>query len=77
MLLLPACQLPTPYTRFGRNYRKLDVKPIDDGRYPPYNSDRAGTPEAFKRYVTAGGTGDGGRDYTGVLGAKVAVMPCR
>jgi hypothetical protein len=65
------------YTRFERNYRKLDVKPIDDGRYPPHNSDRAGTPEAFKQYLTAGGTGDGGRDYTGLLGPKVAVMPCR
>jgi hypothetical protein len=65
------------YTRIEHHYRKVDVKAIDDDRYPPYNSDRAGTPEAFKQYLTAGGTGDGGRDYTGVLGPKVAVMPCR
>jgi hypothetical protein len=54
------------YTSFDSEYDGLGVKPIDDDSGSQYqNSDYAGTPENFKGYVTAGGTGDGGSNYTG------------
>lgn len=65
------------YSRFAEHYEKLGVKPLDDAHYPPYNADRAGTPEAFKLFLARGGTGNGGRDFTGALGAPVTVTPCR
>lgn len=65
------------YTRFSNNYRKLQVKPLDDNHYPPNNSDHAGTPEAFKSFVIGGATGGGGSNYTGGLGPTVNVVPCR
>ena len=65
------------YTRFSNNYRKLQVKPLDDNHYPPNNSDHAGTPEAFKNFVIGGATGGGGSNYTGGLGPTVNVTPCR
>jgi hypothetical protein len=58
------------YTSFTSRYRQLDVKPLDDTRYPPYNADRAGTPEAYKQFATSGGT-------DGAVGASVDLTPCR
>jgi hypothetical protein len=64
------------YTKFTDKYRALRVKPLDDSHYRPYNSNKAGTPEAYKAYVVAGGTGSGGNDYTGNLSPPVTVTPC-
>ncbi|HLY02684.1 MAG TPA: hypothetical protein VKR56_09340 [Candidatus Cybelea sp.] len=65
------------YTRLTDSYRRLDVKPLDDQKYPPYNNDKAGTPERYKNWVTQGATGGGGNNYTGVGGPTVNVTPCR
>ncbi len=64
------------YTRLSKNYSKLAVKPLDDQKYPPYNNDKAGTPERYKNWVTQGATGGGGNNYTGVGGPTVNVTPC-
>ncbi len=64
------------YTRFNSNPFALGVKVLDDSRFPPNNSDPAGTPELYKSFVTAGGTGNGGSNYTGTLGNAVGVTPC-
>jgi hypothetical protein len=55
------------YTSFATDYSTLNIKPVDDDHVSNYqNHDHAGTPEAFKAYVTGGGTGDGhGQNYTG------------
>lgn len=66
----------TVYTNFTTSYAKLHVKPLDDSEYAPYNSDPAGTPESYKQYVIAGGTGSGGTDYTGSLTPPTIVTPC-
>lgn len=65
------------YTKFTSRLDDLQVKPLHDKRYPPYNADPAGTPEAYKQYVTGGATGDGGQNYTGGLGQSVTVTPCK
>jgi hypothetical protein len=62
------------YTNFTDAYNSLGVKPLDDRKYPPYNSDPPGTPENYKQYVTPGGTGFG--RYTGDLGGTVNVLTC-
>ena len=55
----------------------LGVKPVDDPKASAYkNSDRAGTPESFKRFVTAGAAGAGGTDYTGHATPPTLVRPC-
>jgi hypothetical protein len=64
------------YTKLANRYGALKTEPLTDPHYPPYNNDRAGTPEAFKQYVIAGGTGDGGKNYTGSMGSAVTVTPC-
>lgn len=64
------------YTRFTSRLEELQVKPLHDKRYPPHNSDPAGTPEAYTQYVTGGATGVGGNDYTGGLAPAVIVTPC-
>jgi len=64
------------YSRFNSNPYALGVKPLDDSHFPPYNGDPAGTPELYKSFVTAGGTGNGGSNYTGTLGNAVGVTPC-
>ncbi len=64
------------YTRLTDNYSRLAVKPLDDQKYPPYNNDKAGTPERYKGWVTQGATGGGGNNYTGVGGPNVNVTPC-
>jgi hypothetical protein len=58
------------YSTFSSVYGKLAVKPLDDNHFPPYNSDPAGTPEAYKQYATGGAT-------DGALSAPVDVTPCR
>jgi hypothetical protein len=64
------------YSTFTRAYERVGIKPLDDRRYPPHNSDPAGTPEDYKGYVIGGGTGSGGDNYTGSLGRSVTVKPC-
>jgi hypothetical protein len=64
------------YTTFTNAYGQLGVKALDDNHYPPYNADDAGTPEAFKQYVTGGATGGGGSNYTGGLSGTTKITPC-
>jgi hypothetical protein len=64
------------YTKLPNQYRALKTKPLTDSRYAPFNTDPAGTPEAFKQYVVGGGTGDGGKNYTGSMGSAVTFTPC-
>lgn len=54
------------YTSFNSDPSQLGIKPCDDGKASVYASgDKAGTPENYKSYVTAGGMGAGGSNYTG------------
>jgi outer membrane protein assembly factor BamB len=54
------------YTSFGSNPGQLGVKPVDDSKLSMYhNFDKAGTPEAYKFFVTGGAEGSGGTNYTG------------
>jgi uncharacterized repeat protein (TIGR01451 family) len=54
------------YTSFATDASLIGVKPIDATSGNPYpNSDKAGTPENYKQYVTGGATGAGGSNYTG------------
>jgi len=61
------------YTQFG-DYGSIGVKASDDA-HATGNSDHAGTPEAFKSYVTGGATGGGGSNYTGSYSPTLAVTP--
>jgi hypothetical protein len=64
------------YTQFSTDYNALDVKPVDSNSASVYkNSDHAGTPEAFKPYVTGGARGGGGSNWTGSYSATVSVQP--
>jgi hypothetical protein len=64
------------YTNFSTDYSALDVKPVDDSHLSAYqNSDHAGTPEAYKAFVTGGARGGGGSNYTGSLSATASVAP--
>ena len=64
------------YTSFGSDYRTLNVKPVDDTSASVYkNSDHAGTPEAYKTFVTGGARGGGGSNYTGSYSATASVLP--
>ncbi len=52
------------------------VKPVDSSTLSIYkNSDKAGTPEAYKPYVTAGARGIGGTDYVGTYTVAVPFLP--
>jgi len=54
------------YTSFTSDYNALQVKPLDDNRATLYaNPDHAGTPESRKGFLTGGGRGGGGANYTG------------
>ncbi|MGH3009781.1 MAG: beta strand repeat-containing protein [Gaiellaceae bacterium] len=54
------------YSSFNTDPSQLGIKPCDDPKASRYQSkDKAGTPESYKSYVTAGGTGGGGSNYTG------------
>jgi hypothetical protein len=54
------------YTQFSTTMNSLGIKPVDSSSLSSYkNSDRAGTPENYKQYVTAGACGSGGSNWTG------------
>jgi hypothetical protein len=62
------------YTNFSTDYNALNVKPVDDNHLSQYqNSDHAGTPEAFTKFVTGGARGGGGSNFTGSLSPTVTV----
>jgi hypothetical protein len=64
------------YTQFGSDYNALGVKAVDDNHLGQYqNPDHAGTPEAFKAYLTQGAKGGGGADYTGGSSGTGQVSP--
>jgi hypothetical protein len=64
------------YTQFGTDYNALDVKPVDDNHLSLYqNSDHAGTPEAFRAFVTGGARGGGGSNFTGSYSATASIAP--
>ena len=64
------------YTAFSADYRTIGVKPVDDNSASVYqNSDHAGTPEAYKSFVTGGARGGGGSNYTGSYSATASVTP--
>jgi hypothetical protein len=64
------------YTQFATDYTTLNVKPVDDGHASSYqNTDKAGTPEAFKTYVIAGATGGGGNNYIGNASPNAQLTP--
>jgi hypothetical protein len=65
------------YTQFSTDDAELGVKPVDGNQSNPYpNSDHAGTPESFKKYVTGGARGGGGSNWTGSYSGTNAVVPC-
>jgi hypothetical protein len=62
------------YTQFNSNLSLIDVKPVDDTHVAPWsNSDHAGTPENEKSFVTGGGRGGGGSNYTGSYSGTTSV----
>jgi hypothetical protein len=65
------------YTRFGSSPGSFGVKTVDSGSLDAvyHNSDHAGTPEAFKQFVTGGARGGGGSNYTGSYSGTAAVSP--
>ncbi|HEV3080516.1 MAG TPA: S53 family peptidase, partial [Gemmataceae bacterium] len=66
------------YKNFGASYPILNVKPVDDNSTSSSkNSDHAGTPEAYKNYVTGGCMGGGGSNYTGSYTGTASVTICQ
>jgi hypothetical protein len=64
------------YTQFSTDNNALNVKPVDSNSASAYhNSDHAGTPEAFKAFVTGGARGGGGSNWTGSYSSTVSVTP--
>ena len=64
------------YKQFSTDSNALGVKAVDANNIGPYqNSDHAGTPEAFKSYVTGGARGGGGSNFTGSYSATGHVTP--
>ena len=64
------------YTTFNADYRTLGIKPVDDNSASSFkNADHAGTPEAYKSFITGGARGGGGSNYTGSLSATASVTP--
>jgi hypothetical protein len=64
------------YTQFSSDPSSLNVKPVDSNQASVYqNSDHAGTPEAYKAYVTGGARGGGGSNWTGSYSATATVFP--
>lgn len=55
------------YTQLNTNYNALDVEPVDSNLQQSIYQ-HAGTPQAYRAYVIAGATGDGGANYTGYYG---------
>lgn len=65
------------YTNFSSNYDNLNVKPVDNSKLSKYhNSDKAGSPQSYKKYLVSGGTGSGKGNYTGNHSATKRVEPC-
>jgi hypothetical protein len=64
------------YTQFSGDPNALHVKPVDSNQASVYpNSDHAGTPEAYKAFVTGGARGGGGSNWTGSYSATATVLP--
>jgi SdrD B-like domain len=64
------------YRTFSTDLPSLGVKPVDSNSASQYrNSDHAGTPENFKRFVTGGARGGGGSNFTGSYSATKSVTP--
>ena len=77
------------YSNFGPDYNSLAVNPVDGqasrsggiaarqkSRIEPARSDLAGQPANLEAFLTGGGSGDGGSNFTGSFGAASAVTPC-
>jgi len=61
------------YTKFSNEYNSLEVKPLHSTTLDKYhNGNQAGTPEAFKGFVTGGARGGGGSNYTGSYSGTAA-----
>ncbi|MBN9524085.1 carboxypeptidase regulatory-like domain-containing protein [bacterium] len=63
------------YTQFSTDPATLAVKPSDTATAQFPNSDHAGTPEAFKTFVTGGARGGGGSNFTGSYSSTKLVIP--
>jgi hypothetical protein len=64
------------YTNFSTDYNFPSVKPVDSNQLSAYkNSDHAGTPEAFRSYVTGGARGGGGSNWTGSYSSTHQATP--
>jgi hypothetical protein len=64
------------YSNLGTDNNALTVKPVDNNNLSAYkNGDQSGTPEAFKSSVVAGGTGNGGNNFTGNTTPSTQVKP--
>jgi hypothetical protein len=64
------------YKNFSTDNNALNVKPVDSKTLSAYtNGDQSDTPEAFKSFLAAGGTGGGGPNYTGNFTPAKAVKP--
>jgi hypothetical protein len=64
------------YQTLGTDNNALGIKPVDNNKLSIYlNGDKAGTPEAFKAAVVAGGMGSGGNNYTGNFTGNAGVKP--
>jgi len=62
------------YTMFSSDPNALQVKPAEGSFAAPFNNtDKPGTPEAFKTKVIKGATGNGGTDYVGGYSSSVRV----
>jgi hypothetical protein len=61
------------YSQLSNRPMQLHVKPT---RFYNNSKEPAGTPLAFTQYLLPGGTGNGGKDYTGGLSKAVEVTPC-
>lgn len=65
------------YKRFSEVESKVHIKPLGDDRFSPKNTDPPGSPEAFKKWLIAGGTGNGGSQFTGGKGTAHEVKLCK
>jgi len=64
------------YTNLNPDYTVLGIKPTHTLACHYNNSDHAGTPEAFKAFVTGGARGGGGSNWTGSWSGTVGVSVC-
>lgn len=57
---------------------QIGVKPVDDTKLSTYQtSDHAGTPENYTAYLTQGGTGGGGSNFTGSYSGTSSMNACQ